>query len=82
MSGNYKGMLHTLSILLATVLLDCCEVAVLKTYLGNHCVMKSLSDTRWETHAVATTEILESYSKIAGGLENIAEDQSQKGETI
>uniref|UniRef100_A0A8C3HPZ8 Uncharacterized protein n=1 Tax=Chrysemys picta bellii TaxID=8478 RepID=A0A8C3HPZ8_CHRPI len=56
--------------------------AVLKTYLGNDHVLKSLSNTRWEAHAVATSAILESYSKIVDALESIAEDQSQRGETI
>jgi hypothetical protein len=42
---------------------------VLKTNLGNYCVLKSLSNAHWEAHAVATNAILESYSKIVDVLE-------------
>lgn len=55
--------------------------AVLKKLIGNDSVLKSLSDTRWEAHAVATSAILQSYSKILDALDEIAEDINQKGET-
>uniref|UniRef100_G3TY18 TTF-type domain-containing protein n=1 Tax=Loxodonta africana TaxID=9785 RepID=G3TY18_LOXAF len=55
--------------------------AVLKTYLGNDRLLKCLSDSRWEAHAVATSAILESYPQILDALDDIAEDQTQKGDT-
>ncbi|GBP98394.1 Zinc finger MYM-type protein 1 [Eumeta japonica] len=55
--------------------------AVLKELIGNDSVLKSLSNTRWEAHAVATSAILQSYPKILDALDEIAEDTNQKGET-
>ena len=55
---------------------------VLKMHLGQKPVVKSLSDTRWEAHAVATNAILDSYCEIVDALESIADDSSQKGETV
>ena len=37
---------------------------ILKSCIGNESVLKSLSDTRWKAHAVATTTILKSFLKI------------------
>ncbi|KAG7154647.1 putative Zinc finger MYM-type protein 1-like 9, partial [Homarus americanus] len=54
---------------------------ILKGCIGNESVLKSLSDTRWEAHAMATAAILKSFLKILEALECIAEDQSQKGDT-
>ena len=54
---------------------------ILKSYIGNERVLKSLSDTRWEAHAVATAAIIKSYSQIVEALENLSDDQLQKGET-
>ncbi|XP_038649470.1 LOW QUALITY PROTEIN: zinc finger MYM-type protein 1-like [Scyliorhinus canicula] len=53
---------------------------ILKGCVGNESVLKSLSDTRWEAHAMATAAILKSFLKILEALEYIAEDQSQKGD--
>ncbi|XP_038637303.1 zinc finger MYM-type protein 1-like [Scyliorhinus canicula] len=53
---------------------------ILKGCIGNESVLKSLSDTRWEAHAMATAAILKSFLKILEALECIAEDQSQKGD--
>jgi hypothetical protein len=50
--------------------------------LGNDRVLKSLSSGRWKVQTVAIIAILESYSKIVDALEGIADDQSQKEETI
>jgi hypothetical protein len=56
---------------------------VLKSHVGDNKVLKSLSDTRWEAlHSAATSTILESFLKIVDALENIAGEQSQKGETV
>ena len=39
-------------------------------------------DSRWEAHSAATGAILESFSEIVDALDSVAEDQSQKGETV
>ncbi|XP_065667306.1 uncharacterized protein LOC136087768 [Hydra vulgaris] len=44
-------------------------------------LVKSLSDTRWDAHAVATETILKSHPQILKAFECIQEDQSQKGDT-
>ncbi|GBP90816.1 Zinc finger MYM-type protein 1 [Eumeta japonica] len=53
----------------------------LKELIGNDSVLKSLSNTRWEAHAVATSAILQYYPKILDALDEIAEDTNRKGET-
>ena len=54
---------------------------ILKGCNGNESVLKSLSDTRWEAHAMAKAEIMKSFLKTLEALDYIAEDQSQKGDT-
>lgn len=54
---------------------------ILKNHLENENVLKSLSDTRWEAHAKATSAFLETYNKIICALDVISEDDIQKGET-
>lgn len=54
---------------------------ILKGCLVNEKLVKSLSDTRWEAHAVATEAILKSHPQIIEALECLQEDQSQKGDT-
>lgn len=56
---------------------------VLKSHvLQDKKILKSLSDTRWAAHSAATSAILESFSEIIDALESIADDQSQKGDTM
>ncbi|XP_065664785.1 zinc finger MYM-type protein 1-like [Hydra vulgaris] len=52
-----------------------------KGCLVNETLVKSLSDTRWDAHAVATEAILKSHPQILKSLECIQEDQTQKGDT-
>lgn len=54
---------------------------VLKDHIKDEKVLKKLSNTRWEAHAVATDAILNSYSQILDALDSISEDRDQKGET-
>ena len=53
---------------------------ILKDCIGDENVLKSLSDTRWEAHAMATKAILNSYSNILDALDCIANDDTKKGE--
>ncbi|XP_065683426.1 uncharacterized protein LOC136096172 [Hydra vulgaris] len=53
----------------------------MKGCLVNKTLVKSLSNTRWEAHAVATEAILKSHPQILKALECIQEDQSQKRDT-
>ena len=54
---------------------------VLTHHLAENCVLKTLSDTRWEAHAAATHAISDSYSRIIDALNALSHDQSQKGDT-
>ena len=54
---------------------------ILKGCLVNKTLVKSLSDTRWEAHAVATEAILKSHPQIIEALKCLQEDQSQKRDT-
>lgn len=54
---------------------------ILKRCLGDEKVLKSLSDTRCESHAIATEAILKSFPQILEALECLQEDHSQKGDT-
>ena len=49
--------------------------------LGIKKAVKSLSDSRWEAHAIATEAILKSFAQIVEALEYLAEDSLQKGDT-
>lgn len=51
---------------------------ILKSCIGNESVLKSLSDIRWEAHAMATAAI---FLKILEAWEYIVKDQSQKVDT-
>ncbi|ESO12187.1 hypothetical protein HELRODRAFT_158650 [Helobdella robusta] len=71
LNGNYLGLLEL-------------RWKILKGCLGNETPVKSLSDTRWKAHAVATEAILRSYSQIIEALEciqGIQKDHLQKGDT-
>lgn len=54
---------------------------ILKDCIGNEKVLKSLSDTRWEAHAVATAAIINYFFKILEAWEDLSDDQLQKGDT-
>lgn len=54
---------------------------ILKDHLDNESVLKSLSETRWEAHAKATSAISQTYNKIIDALDVISVDDMQKGET-
>ena len=53
----------------------------MKGCLVNETPVRSLSDTRWEAHAVATEAILKSHPQIIEALKCLQEDQSQKRDT-
>ena len=55
---------------------------VLKRNTTDKNVVKSLSETRWEAHAAATSALLKSYDEIINALLEIADDSTQKGDTI
>ena len=55
---------------------------VLKQNTKDKNVVKSLSETRWEAHAAATSALYDSYEEILNALFEIADDNSQKGDTI
>ena len=54
---------------------------ILKDCIKNENVLKSLSDTRWEAHALATSAMLKSFLEILQALDCVSEDQSQKGDS-
>ena len=52
---------------------------VLKQNTNDKNVVKSLSDTHWEAHAVATGALFNSYNKVINCI--LEKDETQKGET-
>lgn len=54
--------------------------SVLKEHVEDN-LLKKLSNTRWNAHAVATAAIRKSYEQILDALDSISEDEYQVGDT-